>query len=61
MGKQAQCRALFSAWRRFKGDLIAASQYLKGAYEKDGDRLSIRASYSRARANNFKLGEADLD
>jgi len=25
--------------RRFQGNLIAAFQYLKGAYKKDGDRL----------------------
>jgi len=25
--------------RRLQGDLIAAFQYLKGVYEKDGDRL----------------------
>jgi len=29
--------------RRLQGDLIAACQYLKGAYKKDGDRLFSRA------------------
>ena len=28
--------------RRLCGDLIAAFQYLKGAYEKDGDRFLAR-------------------
>ncbi|PKU48255.1 hypothetical protein llap_1449 [Limosa lapponica baueri] len=35
--------------RRFQGDLIAAFQYLKGIYEKDGDKLFSRACYNRAR------------
>ncbi|KAK4832006.1 hypothetical protein QYF61_020444 [Mycteria americana] len=31
--------------RRLQGDLIAAFQYLKGTYKKDGDRLFSRAWY----------------
>jgi len=29
--------------RRLQGDLIAAFQYLEGAYKKDGERLSTSA------------------
>ncbi|KAK4806702.1 hypothetical protein QYF61_027703, partial [Mycteria americana] len=35
--------------RRLQGDLIEAFQYLKGAYEKDGDRLFSRACSDRTR------------
>jgi len=43
--------------RKLRGDLIAAFQYLKGAYEKDGDRLFSRACCDRTRGNGFKLKE----
>ncbi|KAK4823916.1 hypothetical protein QYF61_008129 [Mycteria americana] len=43
--------------RRLWGDLIAAFQYLKGAYKKDGDKLSSRACCDRTRGNGFKLKE----
>ncbi|KAK4814395.1 LOW QUALITY PROTEIN: hypothetical protein QYF61_018154 [Mycteria americana] len=43
--------------RRLQGDLIAAFQYLKGAYKKDGDRLFSRACSNRTRGNGFKLKE----
>ncbi|KAK4817609.1 hypothetical protein QYF61_020404, partial [Mycteria americana] len=43
--------------RRLWGDLIAACQYLKGAYRKDGDRLFSKASCNRTRGNGFKLKE----
>ena len=33
--------------RRLWGDLIAAFQYLQGAYKKDGDRLFSRACWDR--------------
>jgi len=39
------------------GDLIAAFQHLKGAFEKEGDRLFSRASCNRTRGNGFKLQE----
>jgi len=39
------------------GDLIAAFQYLKGAYRKDGDRLFSRACCNRTGGNGFKLRE----
>ncbi|KAK4815287.1 hypothetical protein QYF61_026192 [Mycteria americana] len=37
--------------RRLQGDLIAAFQYLKGAYRKDGDKLFSRACCDRTRAS----------
>ncbi|KAK4826865.1 hypothetical protein QYF61_011984 [Mycteria americana] len=43
--------------RRLQGDLIAAFQYLKGAYKKDGDKLFSRACCDRTRGNGFKLKE----
>jgi len=43
--------------RRLQGDLIAAFQYLKGAYRKDGENLFSRTCYDRTRSNGFKLRE----
>ena len=42
---------------RLWGDLIAAFQYLKGAYKKDGDTLFSKACCDRTRRNGFKLKE----
>ena len=44
--------------RRLQGHLIAAFQYLKGAYKKDGDALFSRACRDRTRGNGFKLKES---
>ncbi|KAK4819120.1 LOW QUALITY PROTEIN: hypothetical protein QYF61_025587 [Mycteria americana] len=41
--------------RRLRGDLIAAFQYLKGAYKKDGERLFTGACSDRMRGKGFKL------
>jgi len=43
--------------RRLRGDLIAAFQYLKGAYRKDGENIFSRACCDRTRSNGFKLRE----
>ena len=43
--------------RRLQGDFVAAFQCLKGAYEKDGDKLFSRACCIRTRGNGFKLKE----
>ncbi|KAK4818824.1 hypothetical protein QYF61_019861 [Mycteria americana] len=43
--------------RRLRGDLLAAFQYLKGAYKKTGEGLFSRTGSDRTRANGFKLKE----
>ena len=42
---------------RLREDLIAAFQYLKGAYRKDGDKLFIWICSNRTKDNGFKLRE----
>ena len=37
--------------QRLRGDLIAAFQYLKGAYEKDGENIFSRAYCDRTRSS----------
>jgi len=43
--------------RRLQGNLIAAFQYLKGAYKQEGSKLFERVYNSRTRGNGFKLKE----
>ncbi|PKU41561.1 hypothetical protein llap_8136 [Limosa lapponica baueri] len=43
--------------RKLRGDIIAAFQYLKGAYRKDGEGLFTRECSNRMRGNGFKLKE----
>ncbi|GAB0183625.1 hypothetical protein GRJ2_000827800 [Grus japonensis] len=43
--------------RRLQGDLVAAFQYLKGAYKKAGEGLVTRAWSDRTRGNGLKLKE----
>ncbi|GAB0175997.1 hypothetical protein GRJ2_000064900 [Grus japonensis] len=43
--------------RRLWGDLMAAFQYLKGAYRKDAEGLFTKARTDRTRGNDFKLKE----
>ena len=47
--------------RRLRGDLIAAFQYLKGAYRKDGEGLFIKACSDRTRGFKLKEGRFRLD
>jgi len=43
--------------RRLQGDHIAAFQYFRGVYRKDGDRLFTKGCCDRTRSNGFKLWE----
>jgi len=43
--------------RRLRGVLIAAFQYLKGAYRKDGEGLFTRMCSDRTRGNSSKIKE----
>ncbi|GAB0207926.1 triadin [Grus japonensis] len=43
--------------RRLWGDIIAAFQYLKGAYRQDGEGLFMRDCSDRTRGNGLKLKE----
>ena len=43
--------------RRLRGDMRAASQYLKGSYRKEGDGLFCRVCGDRTRENSFLLKE----
>ncbi|KAK4825900.1 hypothetical protein QYF61_003256 [Mycteria americana] len=43
--------------RRLRGDLIAAFQYLKGAYKKAGEGLLTRACSDRTRAKKIPASE----
>ena len=39
--------------KRLQGDLIAAFQYLKGGYKREGNRLFSRICGDRTRGNGF--------
>ena len=41
--------------RRLWGDLIAAFQYLQGAYKQEGKWVFMRVDSNRTRRNGFKL------
>ena len=43
--------------RRLRGDLIAAFQYVKGAYKQEGSQLFERVVNSRTRGSGFTLKE----
>ena len=43
--------------RRLRDDLIAAFQYLKGAYKQEGSQLFTRVGNDRTRGNGFKMRE----
>ena len=43
--------------RRLQGDLIAAFQYLKEAYRKDGENIFSRACCNMTRSDGFRLKE----
>jgi len=43
--------------RRLWSDLIAAFQYLKGAYKQEGSQLFSRVDSDRTKGNSFKLKE----
>ena len=43
--------------RKLQGDLIAAFQYLKGAYKQEGSQLFTRVDNSMTRGNGFKLNK----
>ena len=43
--------------RRLWEDLIAAFQYLKGAYKQEGEWLFVRIDGDRTRVNGLKLGQ----
>ena len=49
--------------RKLRGDLIAAFQYLKGAYKQEGECLVTRVDSDRTMENCFKLrqGKFRLD
>ena len=41
--------------RRLRGDLPAASQYLKRAYKQEGEWLFMRVDSDKTRWNGFKV------
>ena len=48
---------IYLEYLSLRAHLIAAFQYLKGAYRKDGENTFSRACCDRTRSNGFKLRE----
>jgi len=46
--------------RRLWGNLVAAFQYIKGAYRKEGENIFSKACCDRTRSNGFKLREGRI-
>ena len=47
--------------RRLQGDLIAAFQYLKGSYKKEGNQLFTQVDGDRTRRNVFCSRREGID
>jgi len=60
MGKGRESWLFSLEKRRLQGDVIAAFQYLKGAYRKDVENIFSRACSDRTRSNGFKLRDGRL-
>ena len=59
--KRLRGLGLFSLGKRtHQGDLIAAFQYIKEAYKKEGERLFTNTCSNMTRGNSFKLKEGRL-
>ena len=60
-GERLRELGLFSLEKtRLPGDLLAAFQYLKGAYRKDGENIFEKACCDRTKSNGFKPREGRL-
>jgi len=60
MKKGREIWAVQSGEKRLQGDIIAAFQYLKGAYKKDRDNLFSRVCCDRTRGNGFNPKEGSF-
>ena len=56
-GQARRVGAVQPGEEKARGDLIAAFQYLTGAYRKDGEGLFTRVCSDRTRGNGWKLKE----
>ena len=58
LSSESRLRELgYSAWRKLRGDLRVASQYLNEGYKKVEDRLFSRVCCDGTRRNGFKVKE----